>query len=187
MIPLHEIGQHLLRIAFSWLVKQVPDAVKKFLPKWPHKKPLFTDVHVSYVYSQFRGQNHVRKGGRKKFCHTSLSFTILNRSGSIFVLQDLTLWVSIGTKMHRFNLFDEELNKWGVQYNLEGHKIYTFSYRCVPAGFAAWLGYEDGTLPFSSKDEIEFYCTYQTERGHTERIEVGSVQRLRFNPALIAS
>lgn len=168
------------------LGKLVPEWFKVLIRRWgPQKKPLFSQVNLNYIYSHFRGQNHVRKGGRKKICRTHLSVTVLNRSDEKYTLQELTLWVEIGDKTFRFRLYDEEREKWDVPYTLEPHTIYTLSYNAVPEGFTVWPGHYDGTLLFSTKDKIQFYITYRTENGHTQKIPVENVRQLRFNPELI--
>jgi hypothetical protein len=185
MLPIiHTIA---VNYVLPWLKKFIPEKLQKVVPDWrPQKKPVFSLLKVDYIYSHFRGQNHVRKGGRKKICRTHCSVTVLNRSDKKYILQELTLWVKIGDKEHPFRLFDEERQKWDVPYTLEPHSIYTFSYNAVPEGFTVWPGHYDGTLPFSGKDKLQFYITYRTERGRTREISVENVRQLRFNPELIA-
>jgi hypothetical protein len=164
----------------------IPEYLKGLFQRLrPQKKPVFSQVKVDYIYSHFRGQNHVRKGGRKKICHTHLSIMMLNRSDARYILQELTLWVKIGGQTYRFRLYDNECGKWDVPYTLEPHTIYSFSYNAVPVGFRVWPGHYDGTLPFRSKDKMLFYITYRTERGQTQEVTVDNVRKVRFNTGQI--
>jgi hypothetical protein len=171
-----------------WLEKVLPEWLKGLFLHWrPQKKPVFSRTKVDYIYSHFLGQNHVRKGGRKKICRTHFSVTVTNRSDAKYILEELTLWLKIGEKTHRFRLYDEERRKCDVPYTLESHTIYTFSYNAVPEGFTVWPGQYDGTLPFSNKDEMQFYATYRSENGRTHEILIENLRRMRFNPELIAN